>query len=62
MATLKSGRSVSLRRQARRALRNAATRAAAKPDPAEQVITLNRGIDTALAWLDGTHPKLARPE
>lgn len=61
MATLKSGRKVSVKRQARRALLNAATRAEAKEDPTEQVTTLVRGITTAISWLDGTHEKLARP-
>jgi hypothetical protein len=59
MATLKSGRRVSRSRQARRALLNAATRASHKDDADEQVITLIRGITTAISWLDGTHPKLA---
>lgn len=60
MATLTTGRKVSPRRQARRALANAVTRAAAKQDPAEALLTLLRGIATANSWLDGTHPKLAR--
>lgn len=60
MATLKSGRKVSTKRQARRALANAVTRAAAKTDPAEANATLLRGIATAESWLDNTHPKLAQ--
>lgn len=59
MATLKSGRKVSVNRQARRALLNAATRAEAHEDPNDQVTTLVRGITTAIKWLDGTHEKLA---
>lgn len=62
MATLKSGRRVSTNRQARRALLNAVTRAEAKQDADEQVITLRRGITTALAWLDGTHERLAQTD
>jgi hypothetical protein len=53
-----SGRRFSPRRQARRALLNAATRAEKRTDPEDQVTTLLRGITTAVAWLDGTHPKL----
>jgi hypothetical protein len=45
------------KKQAARALKNAKTRAARKTDPAKQAATLQRGITTALAWLDGTHPK-----
>jgi hypothetical protein len=59
MATLKSGRNVSPKRQARRALLNAVTRAEKKQDPSEQVVTLRAGITTAVSWLDGTHEKLA---
>jgi hypothetical protein len=40
-----------------RALKVAQRRAAAKTDPAQQAATLQRGIKTALSWLDGTHPK-----
>lgn len=61
MATLKSGRKVSIRRQARRALLNAATRAEKKQDPNDQVATLLAGIATSIKWLDGTHEKLAQP-
>lgn len=61
MANLKSGRKVSVKRQARRALQNAVTRAAAKPTAEEANATLLRGIATAGSWLDGTHEKLARP-
>jgi hypothetical protein len=60
MATLKSGRKVSTKRQARRALANAITRADShSEDPLRQLATLHRGIATAQSWLDGTHPKLA---
>ena len=59
MATLKSGRKVSVNRQARRALLNAVTRAEAHEDPNDQATTLVRGITTAIKWLDGTHEKLA---
>lgn len=59
MATLKSGRKVSVNRQARRALLNAVTRAEAHEDSTDQVTTLLRGIRTAITWLDGTHEKLA---
>jgi len=40
-----------------RALKNAQHRAESKTDPAQQAATLQRGIKTALSWLDGTHPK-----
>lgn len=60
MATLTTGRKVSVRRQAQRALRNAVTRAEAKQTPEEQVATLLAGIATAITWLDGSHEKLAR--
>lgn len=59
MAHLTTGRRVSVKRQARRALINAKTRAQAHADPNDQVITLLRGMATATAWLDGTHPLLA---
>jgi hypothetical protein len=61
MATLKSGRKVSPKREARRALENAKTRAEAKTetDPLQAYATLLRGVATAQSWLDGTHPKLA---
>jgi hypothetical protein len=59
MATLITGRRVSVRREARRALANAITRAAKYSDPAAREATLLRGIATATSWLDGTHPKLA---
>jgi hypothetical protein len=59
MATLKSGRRVSTKRQARRALANAVTRAAGRQDSDDQVTTLLAGIATATHWLDGTHEKLA---
>jgi hypothetical protein len=59
MATLTTGRWVSTKRQARRALLNAATRAKKKQDSADQVITLLAGITTAIFRLDGTHEKLA---
>ena len=45
---------------AARALKNAQRRAAQKTDPAQAVITLQRGIATALSWLDGTHPKASQ--
>jgi len=45
------------RQHAARALRNAETRAARKTDPAKRAATLQRGITTALSWLDGTNPK-----
>lgn len=60
MAYLKTGRKVSITRQARRALLNAVTRAQAKEDPTEQVITLLKGIMTAISWLDRTHKLLRR--
>lgn len=60
MATLTTGRRVSVKRQARRALANAKTRAAKKTDPAEANATLLAGIATAESWLDGTHPKLVQ--
>jgi hypothetical protein len=60
MAYLKSGRRVSPRRQALRALRNAETRAAQKTSDREALLTLQRGCETARSWLDGTHPKLAQ--
>lgn len=59
MATLKSGRKVSVNRQARRALLNAVTRAEAHEDPNDQMTTLRKGITTSIKWLDGTHEKLA---
>jgi hypothetical protein len=62
MATLKSGRKVSVKGEARRAMRNAMTRAASHEDPAQREATLLRGMATAMSWLDGTHPKLALPE
>lgn len=40
-----------------RALRVAQKRASQKTDPQDAVVTLNRGINTAVQWLDGTHPK-----
>jgi len=40
-----------------RALKVARRRAAQKSDPQQAVQTLNRGIATALQWLDGSHPK-----
>ena len=46
--------------QARRALRNAVSRAAKHDSPEAKAATLSAGISTALAWLDGTHSKLAR--
>jgi hypothetical protein len=42
---------------AARALRVAQGRAARKSTPAQREATLQRGVRTALAWLDGTHPK-----
>ena len=60
MATSTAGRPISPRRQARRALRNAVTRAETKPTAEEKVTTLLRGIATAQAWLDGSHKKLAQ--
>jgi len=42
---------------AARALRVAQHRAAQKATPAEQAATLQRGVRTALSWLDGTHPQ-----
>ena len=54
-----SGKNYSPRRQALRALRNAATRAAQHEDPREQAATLARGNARAIMWLDGTHPKLS---
>lgn len=42
---------------AARALKVAQHRAAQKTTPAQQAATLQRGVRTALAWLDGTHPK-----
>jgi hypothetical protein len=59
MVTLKSGRKVSAKRQARRALLNAVTRAKAHENSDAQVATLLAGITTAITWLDGTHEKLA---
>lgn len=61
MALLKSGRRVSPKREALRALRNAETRASKHEDPAKQAATWQAGVTTACAWLDGTHPKLAQP-
>jgi len=61
MATLKSGRKVSIKREASRSLRNALTRADAHTDAAKREACLRAGTATALAWLDGTHPKLAQP-
>ena len=61
MAILTTGRKVSITGQARRALRNAKTRAAAKQTAEEANVTLLAGIATAESWLDRTHPKLARP-
>jgi 2'-5' RNA ligase len=45
------------RQWAIRALKVAQRRAAQKSDPQQAVRTLNRGIATALQWLDGSHPK-----
>jgi hypothetical protein len=45
---------------AARALKNAQHRAAQKTDPAQAAVTLQRGITTALSWLDGTHPKASQ--
>jgi hypothetical protein len=59
MAQLKNGRSVSVRRQAIRALRNAQTRADKKATAEEREATLRRGEATAISWLNGTHEKLA---
>jgi lysylphosphatidylglycerol synthetase-like protein (DUF2156 family) len=59
MATLKSGRKVSIRRQARRALRNGVTIAAKQPDAEKANATLLQAITTADSWLSGTHEKLA---
>jgi hypothetical protein len=59
MARQVSGRKVSKSNEARRALRNAITRANAKDTPEEREVTLRRGIATAQKWLDGTHEKLA---
>lgn len=59
MAFLKSGRRVSITREARRALANAVTRAEHHTDPVKREACLRSGIATATRWLDGTHPKLA---
>jgi hypothetical protein len=45
---------------AARALKNAQRRAAQKTDPAQAAATLQRGITTALSWLNGTHPKASQ--
>jgi len=42
---------------AARALKVAQHRAASKTDPAQKAATLERGIKTALSWLDGSHSK-----
>jgi hypothetical protein len=42
---------------AARALRIAKRKAAQKPNPRQEADTLYKGIETALKWLDGTHPK-----
>jgi hypothetical protein len=50
------------RREANRALANAVTRAkrhAERGDWERAFMALRRGIATAQAWLNGTHPKLA---
>jgi hypothetical protein len=55
-------RKISPKRQARRAIRNAVTRAAkhAEDGDFEQAYrTMCAGAATAEEWLDGTHPKLA---
>lgn len=59
MATLVTGRRVSIRRQADRALANAITRAAKHTDPARRERCLRAGIASAQAWLNGTHHLLA---
>lgn len=40
-----------------KALRNAQTRAKQHSDAADQLKTLERGIATAVRWLDGKHPQ-----
>ena len=62
MARLDNGRIVSPKAQARRALRNAQTRAtrhAERGDLERAALALLAGTNTALAWLDGTHHRLA---
>ena len=56
MAAIKNSRA----KHAVRALRVAQGKARQKTDAAESVKTLERGIATAVKWLDGEHPLDAR--